>query len=429
MSEPQIVCPKCRTAIRLTDSLAETLLARTRKQFEQRLAQQEAGFAKREAELRKQKETLARAKKAIDEAVEKKLQSARMSIARAEAQKARRTLAADIEQRDRELKELQQHLAINNAKLTEAQQAQAAVLRKARELDDARRELELSVERRVQDALATIRNQAEMDAEARLKAKVIEKDIQITGMRHTIEDLRRKASQGSQQLQGEAVELEIESLLRQQFSHDLIEPVPTGRTGGDILQHVRNPSGQSCGTILWEIKDTKTWSDRWLTKLRDNRRAAKAEIGLLTSCALPKGIETFGIVDGIWVAHRQFAIPLVVALRQSLIEIAVLRRTTEGRQTKMESIYQYLTGARFRERIEAIVETFTDMQADLEKERKAMIRLWAKREQQLHTVISSSAGLYGDLQGIAGQAVPEIERLGFLQIERAALQKNSPRSG
>jgi hypothetical protein len=397
-------------------------LVKTRNKFEQRLAQQEAGFAKREAELRKQKETLAKAEKAIDEAVEKKLQNARMSIARAEAKKVRRMLAADIEQRDRQLKELQQHLEVNNAKLTEAQQAQAAVLRKARELDDARRELELSVERRVQDALASVRNQAEMDAETRLKAKVIEKDIQITGMRHTIEDLRRKASQGSQQLQGEAVELEIESLLRQQFAYDLIEPVPIGGAGGDILQRIRNPSGQFCGTILWEIKNTKTWSDRWLAKLRDDRRAAKDEIGLLIT-TLPKSIETFDVVDGVWVSHCRFAIPLAVALRQSLIEIATLRRATDGHHTKMESIYQYLTGTRFRERIEAVVETFTDMQADLERERKAMTRLWAKREQQLNTVIASSAGLYGDLQGIAGQDLLEIERLDFLQVGHLASHK------
>jgi hypothetical protein len=227
MSEPQIVCPKCRTAIRLTDSLAAPLLAKTRKQFEQRLAQQELGFAKRETELRKQKDELTKARKAIDDAVAKKLASARTAIAKAEAQKARRALANDLDQRDRQLTELQQHLDANAAKLADAQKAQAAVLRKARELDDAKRELELSVEQRVQEALTTVRHQAERDAEARLKAKVSERDLQIAGPQRKIEELRRKATQGSEQLQSEAFEHEVETALPRQFPQDLIEPVPT----------------------------------------------------------------------------------------------------------------------------------------------------------------------------------------------------------
>jgi hypothetical protein len=417
MSEPQIVCPKCRTAIRLTDSLAAPLLAKTRKQFEQRLAQQEAGFVKRETELRKQKDELAKARKAIDDAVAKKLASARTTIAKAEAQKARRALADDLAQRDRQLSELQQHLDANTAKLADAQKAQAAVLRKTRELDDAKRELELSVEQRVQEALATVRSQAERDAEARLKARVTERDVQIAGMQRKIEELRRKAAQGSEQLQGEAFEHEVEASLRCQFPQDAIEPVRAGELGGDILQRVRNPGGQICGALLWELKTAKTWNERWLAKLRDDQRAAQADVALLVSTILPKGMETFGLIEGVWVAHRRYAMPLAAALRHSLMEVASLRQARDGQRTKMELMYQYLTGPSFRLRIEAIAEKFTDMQADLDRERKAITRLWAKREQQLNAVITSSAGLYGDLQGIAGNTMPEIERFEVIQIE------------
>lgn len=417
MSDPQIVCPKCRTAIRLTDSLAAPLLAKTRKQFEQQLAQQEAGFAKREVELRKQREVLAKARKSIDDAVAKKLQAERASIAKAEAQKARRALAGDLEQRDRQLTELQQHLSANNAKLAEAQQGQAAVLRKARELDDAKRELELSVERRVQQSLAMVRSKTEAEVEDRLKAKVTEKETQIAGMQRQIEELRRKAAQGSEQLQGETLELEIEAALRHQFPNDLIEPVPKGELGGDILQRVRSANGQLCGTLLWEIKRTKAWSDRWLAKLRDDQRAAQADVALLVSTTLPKGIETFGPIDTVWVTAPRFAMPLAIALRQSLIDIAISHQASDGQRTKMELMYQYLTGPRFRHRIEAIVEKFTDMQTDLDRERKAMTRMWAKREQQLNAVINDSAGFYGDLQGIVGRAMPEIESFDLLLIE------------
>ena len=168
--------------------------------------------------------------------------------------------------------------------------------------------------------------------------------------------------------------------------------------------------------MLWEAKSTKTWNNRWLEKLRNDQRSANAEIGLIVSNALPTGVETFDRIDNVWVTKSRFAIPLAMALRQSLIEVSNSRQAAKGQQTKMEMVYQYLTGPQFRHRINFIVEKFTDMQSDLDRERKAMVRIWAKREEQLKSVLDSSAGLYGDLQGIAGRALPEIESLGLLTI-------------
>ena len=169
--------------------------------------------------------------------------------------------------------------------------------------------------------------------------------------------------------------------------------------------------GQACGSILWESKRTKNWSDGWLPKLRGDQRTAKAEISILVTEALPKDVETFGLVDGVWVSAPRFAVPLAIALRQSLIDVANTKQAQEGQQTKMELVYEYLTGPRFRHRVEAIVEKFSDMQADLDRERKTMTRLWAKREAQIQGVIESTVGMYGDLQGIAGRALQEIEGL------------------
>jgi hypothetical protein len=417
MSEPQIVCPNCRTEIKLTESLAAPLVAEIRKRFEQQLAQKEADFAKREAGLRQTQDELAKAREAINDEVAKKLKAERAAIAEAEAKKARLALANDLEQKDRQVADLQKILADNNTKLGEAQKAQAGVMRKARELDDARRELDLAVEKKVQESLAAVRDKAKLDAEENLKGKVLEKEVQIAGMQRQIEELRRKAEQGSQQLQGEALELELESLLRGRFPRDLIEPVAKGEFGGDVLHRVLGPSEQLCGTILWESKQTKNWSDGWLAKLRDDQRSAKADIALIVSSALPKGVEAFDLIDGVWVAETRFAIPLAIALRQSLIEVATSRQAQEGQETKMALVYQYLTGPRFRHRIDAIVEKFTDMQTDLDRERKTMMRMWAKREEQLRGVLDSTAGLYGDLQGIAGRAMQDIESLNVLMIE------------
>ena len=230
-------------------------------------------------------------------------------------------------------------------------------------------------------------------------------------MQRQIEELQRIAEQGSQQLQGEALELELEATLRAKFPMDTIEAVGKGEFGGDVVQRVCGPMGQQCGAILWESKRTKNWSDGWLAKLRGDQRSVGAEIAVLVSDALPKNIDTFGHIDGVWITERRFAIPLVIALRQTLIEVAATRQAQEGQETKMELDYQYLTGPRFRHRVEAIVEKLSDMQGDLDREKKAMTRLWAKREAQIEGVIESTVGMYGDLQGIAGMALQEIEGL------------------
>jgi hypothetical protein len=417
VTDPQIVCPNCRSEIKLTESLAAPLIAETRRKFDQRMADREAEFGRREALLKQAQDEIAKAREAVDEQVSAKLKAERSNIVEAEARRARLAIADEISERDRQMTDLRQMLAANNEKLAAAQKTQADMLRKERELDDARREVELTIETKVQQALAAVREKAKHDAEDAFKAKVTEKEAQIAGMNRQIEELRRKAEQGSQQLQGEALELELESLLRNHFPRDLIEPVPKGDFGGDVLHRVFGPGGQVCGTILWESKRTKRWSDDWLTKLRNDQRAAKAEVSLIISSALPKEVETFGLVDSVWVAEPRFAVPLAIVLRHWLIDLAGSRLAQEGQQTKMEMMYAYLTGPRFRHRIDAIVEKFTDMQGDLDRERKTMMRLWAKREEQLRGVLDSTAGLYGDLQGIAGRAMQEIESLDVLMID------------
>ena len=180
-----------------------------------------------------------------------------------------------------------------------------------------------------------------------------------------------------------------------------------------MLHRVVTPANQRCGTILWEAKRTKNWADGWLAKLRDDQRRVNADVALLVSTALPKGVHTFDHIDGVWVADVRCAVPVAIALRQSLIDIAAARQAGEGQHTKMDLVYRYLTGPRFRQRIEAIVEKFSDMQADLDRERKAMTRLWAKREAQLRAVLEATAGMYSDLQGIAGTALEEIDHLTY----------------
>lgn len=420
MAEPTIICPKCKNEIKLTESLAAPLIESTRLDFEKRLAQKDLDVAGREKSIQEREAALSKEKGSLEIQVNQRVQQERGKIAVEEAKKAKLALSNDIEQKTKEVADLQEILKQKDAKLTEAQKTQADLLKQKRELDDAKRELDLTVEKRIAEGLTATRQQARKEAEDELKLKVSEKEQTISSMQKQIEDLKRRAEQGSQQLQGEVQELELETLLRAKFPHDDIEPVPKGEFGGDALQRVHNPLGQSCGTILWESKRTKNWSDSWLAKLRDDQRTAKAEIAVLVSPMLPKDVEAFDLVNGVWVTHPRVAIPVAIMLRQSLIELAVARQSSEGQQTKSEMLYSYLTSPRFRLRVQAIVEAFSNMKEDLDKERKVITKQWAKRDEQIERVMQATVGMYGDMQGIAGKTLQEIEGLEMKMLEETA---------
>lgn len=396
------------------------MLEATRKQYERKLSQKDKEIEHREEALRDKEKKVADAKRTLDQQVAdqvaEQVKAERLRIAAEEAKKAKLVSAAEIEAKGREVEGLKEVLAANNEKLAEAQKAQAELLKKQRDLDDAKRELDLTVEKRVQENLTEVRTQAKREAEEAERLKVAERDQKIASMQRTIEELQRKAEQGSQQLQGEVQELELENLLRTKFPYDTVEPVPKGEFGGDTIQRVVSPAGVLAGTILWESKRTKNWSNGWLAKLREDQRTAKAEISILISQALPEGIETFDVIEGVWVAHPRVLIPVATVLRNTLLEVSTARLINEGQQTKAEMVYQYLTGPRFRQRVEAIVEAFSGMQEDLDKERKAIMKQWAKRSAQIERVMSATVGMYGDLQGIAGKSIQEIEGLSLLAL-------------
>lgn len=421
MTEPTVQCPNCNTKIKLTESLAAPLITEIKSQFQEKLTQKDNDIQQKERELAAKARMLAESQnnleQEINDKVAKQLQQERAKIIKEESTKLSLAWKGDLERQKAEVANLTSILQEQDKKLAEAQRAQTDFLKKERELQNAARELELTIEQRVQASLLQAREQAKREAEEALTLKVAEKDQTIASMQQKIEALRKQAEQGSQQLQGEAQELLLEKLLNEKFPFDFIEPVPKGEHGGDILQRVISSSGSSCGSILWETKRTKNWSDTWLVKLRDDQRTAKADIAVILSHTLPKNIQTFEFIDNVWVAHPSIALPIATLLRESLIEIARVRQSVQGQHTKTELIYQYLTGPQFRHRIEAIVEAFTSMQSDLDKEKKVIQKQWAKRASQIERVMLSTIGMYGDLQGIAGKSMQEIEGLDFNSLE------------
>lgn len=415
MSEPTIQCPYCKTEIKLTESLAAPLIESTRKQYELKITQKDAAIATREQAVLDKEKQLAAAKKSIEDdiaaKVSEQLKLDRTKIAADEAKKAKLALGDELQEKENKITGLEEVLKTKEEKLAEAQKSQANFLKKERELLDKERELDLTIEKKIQEGIGAARNQAKTEATEESKLKLAEKEKTITDLQKNIEEWKRKAEQGSQQLQGEVQELELESLLKTKFPFDTIEPVPKGDHGGDALQRVANSSGQNCGTIIWESKRTKNWSDGWLVKLRGDQRSANAEIAIMVSQALPNGIETFDFVDGVWIVHPRIILPVAAMLRQSLIEVAIAKNVGQGLLTKTEMLFQYITGTRFRQRIEAIAEAFKTMKDDLDTERKVITKQWSKREIQIENVMSSTVGMYGEVQGIAGKSFLEIEGL------------------
>ena len=260
ISDPTISCPQCKTEIKLTESLAAPLIALTRERYERALAQKDQDIKTREGELTQKTEALTLKMQSIQQEVNQKVLEERAKIMRQESEKARLSVQQELQQKASEFLELQRILKEKDAKLTQAQEAQVAVLRKERALEEEKRELGLTVEKRVQEGLNEVRLKASKESEDLFKMKVLEKEQVILGMQRQIEELKRKSEQGSQQLQGEVQELELESLFRSKFPTDSIDPVPKGEAGGDFFQRVVGPYGV-CGTILWESKRTKNWTD------------------------------------------------------------------------------------------------------------------------------------------------------------------------
>ena len=368
-------CPNCGTTIKLEDTIAAPLLA------------------EKEAEFKNQ------------------LQKAQSQAAEEAAASVRNELGERLAASTKELTTLKARDEEQQKKLKEAQDQQAAFLAKTRALEDRERELNLTIEKQVGAARQEIFRKAQQQVEESQTLKIKEKDEQLASMSRKIEELQKKAAQGSQQLQGEAMELQLEEALTNRFPLDRIEPIAKGVSGADLRQFVMARSGEEAGSILWELKRTKNWSNDWTSKLKTDQRAAGAEIAILISEARPDGIETFEFHEGVYVAAPRYAVPLALVTRQMLLTVAKTRTAQTGQQDKMAMVYEYLTGSQFQHRVEAICEHFTVMQEELAKERSAMQRIWARREKQIQGVIDNTVGLYGDLEGIAGRAMPQIDGL------------------
>lgn len=284
------------------------------------------------------------------------------------------------------------------------------LLDQLRELKRKDEDREIEMKKELLEEEEKIRNEVRRKAEDEHHIKDIEKDKKLQDALKQVEELKVQLQQGSQQTQGESVELEIEKKLRSEFPTDQIGEVKKGVRGADITQVVIDKLGRNCGVILWESKNAK-WSEGWISKLKEDQRQAKADIAVLVSVNLPEKDKDFYYKDGVWVTSLKGFLGFAIALRFNLVSLYHERKSSEGKDEKMKILYEYLTGSEFKHRMEGIVEAFGNLQDEIEREKRWFNVKWARQEKEIRKVIDHTHGLYGDFQGVVGKSLPEIKTL------------------
>lgn len=329
--------------------------------------------------------------------IEKKAKEDAIQKVRIEYSQKIDSVKTDSEAREKENKELREQIS--------------ELLKQLREMKSKDDQRDIEYQKKLIEEESIIKNKAKQEANDESQLQIAQRDKQLDDLRKQLSEAQRKVEQGSQQTQGEVLELEIEEILKQKFPSDNIIPVAKGVNGADITHKVIDKFGQVCGTIVWETKRTKNWVDGWVPKLKDDQRNQKAEIAVLVTIVLPKEIKNFSVKDGVWVSDFSSVIGLATALRSGLINVSAVKQASVGKNEKMEFLYDYLSGIEFKQKIEAIVESFTAMKSDLEREKRAMTKIWETRDKQINRVVDNTVKMYGDLTGLMGQALPKIDLL------------------
>ena len=357
------------------------------------------GFAKRslEALARASEEALAGERQSVEAALERRL-------AREAAERERQSQG--------ELASLRQSLAEKAGQVATLQRQELELRRERARLEDARQALELEAQRRLDEQRREIEDRVRAGETERSRLREAELQKTIDDMRSRLEEAQRKGAQGSQQLQGEVLELLLEEQLAQAFPLDAIAEVRKGVRGGDALHTVVSRSGQAAGAILWEAKRAQKWGAGWAAKLREDMRAAGAEAGVVVTTSFPAewpAGQPFGLHEHVWVTSPAAAIPLATALREGLLEAHRARVASANKGEKMEAVYDYLVSPQFALKLRAVYEAFTKMRAELDSERATTQQRWNRREKQIQLATAQLLGIAGDLQGLAQQDLRQLE--------------------
>jgi hypothetical protein len=414
-SKTTIKCPNCGTDIDVNEVLYHQLESQLKRKnmAEQKKFQAEIEAKRREYKealdkLKSQEETIKEQQKRFDEELKKATQK-RLKEERLKLQKE---LKQELENEQKEsLELLQNELKEKSQKLQELNRTKVELQRLQREKEELELKIKAEAEERLNERLKEERQKIQKTLEESNELKFRQKEEQLKQLQEQLKIAQRKAEQGSMQLQGEVQELAIEEYLQKKFPFDVIEEIKKGARGADCLQIVHTREIQNCGNIYYESKRTKEFQKSWIEKFKNDMREKGADIGVLVTATMPNGMDRLTLLDGIWICSFEEFKSLSFVLRDSLIKVAQAKRSEENRTDKMSLLYNYLTSNEFKMHVEAIVEGFTTMQEDLDKEKRAMARIWKQREKQLEKVLDNTIGLYGSIKGIAGDAIGHVKAL------------------
>jgi hypothetical protein len=338
-------------------------------------------------------------------------------IARSTTEAEGKALAAAAAKVDLKLQDLAKEAEEAKKDSHELRNQLSTLMEELRESKKARDNAQLDMQKKLTEEESKIREEATRVADERQRLNLAAKEKTITDLQKALDMAQRKAAQGSQQLQGEIMELDFESLLTDSFRDDVIEPVAKGVKGGDIRHSVKSPRGVLCGVMLWEVKRTKNWVDSWIPKLKEDLRAERANIPIIVAEVMPKQIEQdLGLFQGVWVCKPQLAMVLASLLRKSLLDVGLQKALAENRGTKADALYSFVTSYEFIQQIESMAETYKEMTEQVYKERVAFEKFWSQREKQAQSLHMGTANIIGSIQGHIGQSsMPQIKGIDLLQ--------------
>lgn len=408
MNQNTITCPNCGTTIDINQSIYTKLELELKKKLESEVNEHRKKYKAAMDQLKEKEEKL----KAQEARIAEEVAAQTKAKLQEEAQKLRLQLKEELDKEQHaQMQLLRKELDEKSQKVRELNETKARILKLEREKEEFASAIKLEAEQQMHARLKEEKERIAKAAAEEHELKLKEKDEQMQQIKRQLEEMKRKAEQGSQQMQGEVQELAIEAWLKSYYPLDTIDEIKKGARGADCLQVVNTREVHNCGTIYYESKRTRDFQPAWIEKFKADIREKGADIGVLVTNTLPKDMERMGQKEGIWICTFEEFKALSAILREQIIRVSQVLKSQENRSDKMGLLYNYLTGNEFRMQLEAIVEGFTQMQADLQKEKNAMARIWKQREKQIMKVLENTTGMYGSIRGIAGNAIGHIDAL------------------
>ena len=406
--QEKINCPNCNHEIDVQDILSHQLEEKIKRDYHAKLNAEKLKYEEQSKSLDEEKRAFKEEKKKEAELFQEKVD--------AKLKDEKKLLEAKVkakleEEQAGQLSELQKELGEKSQKLQEFNKTKAEIEKLKREKDELKDEVEAKAQKNLTLKLEEEKEKIRKSEQEKNELALKELQMKLDAQKKLTEEMQRKQGQGSMQMQGEVQEIAIEEWLASNFPLDTIEEIKKGARGADCLQIVHTRSAQNCGSIYYESKRTKDYQPSWIEKFKKDIREKDANIGVIITEAMPSDMERMGMKDGVWICTYEEFKGLCHVLRETIIQVNNTLASQENKGDKMEMLYTYLTSNTFRMQVEAIVEGFSQMKADLDTEKRSMQRIWKQREKQIDKVITNTIDMYGSVKGIAGSAVQEVQAL------------------